>query len=132
MATAADIYTHALKRIRVVGAGEPVSAEDAVDALAALNQMMFSWKVGGVDTNHTTLLATDDFPLEPEFERGVIALLAVYLAPLWGKEADAQTQMDAESGWNSLLASYSPINLLTVDVGLQRVGDAMRRYSVLG
>ncbi len=131
MTTAQDICTSALKRLRVYGAGETVNADDAVDALAALNQMMFSWKMYGADTNHVTLAATDDFPLEPEFERGVIALLAVYLAPMWGKEADAQVQIDAENGWNVLLATYSPINLLRVDVGLSRVGDALRRNSVI-
>jgi hypothetical protein len=47
MATIREIITGSLRLIEVVGAGEAVTAEDAADALTALNAMLDSWSVDG-------------------------------------------------------------------------------------
>lgn len=44
MTTAADIITHALKDIGVLGESETASAELAADALSTLNQMLAMWQ----------------------------------------------------------------------------------------
>lgn len=59
MTTVLDIATRALRRIGVLDSLHSPSAEDARDTIAALNEMLFSWKGQGVD-----LL------LQAEFESG--------------------------------------------------------------
>jgi len=43
VATALDLITTALKEINAYGIGDPIPAEDATDALAALNRMVDQW-----------------------------------------------------------------------------------------
>lgn len=50
MATARDICTRALKRLGIVAVGESMTAAEAADALADLNDMIASWQTLGVNT----------------------------------------------------------------------------------
>lgn len=60
MTTARTIIEQALKKINVLGAGSPLSAADAQDALITLNNMMDSWSVeGGIVFTQTR----ESFPL---------------------------------------------------------------------
>lgn len=47
MTTARTLIKSALRKIAVLGTGQSLSAEDAVDALSALNTMIASWSVEG-------------------------------------------------------------------------------------
>lgn len=47
MTTARDIIKAALRKIQVLGTGRKLAAEDAADALEALNAMIASWSVEG-------------------------------------------------------------------------------------
>lgn len=47
MATIREIITGSLRLIEVAGAGETIPAEDAADALSAMNAMLDSWSVDG-------------------------------------------------------------------------------------
>lgn len=50
MATALDISTRALRRLGVIDALHTLAAEDARDAVAALNEMIDGWATKGADT----------------------------------------------------------------------------------
>lgn len=47
MTTVRDLISSSLRLINVLGAGENMSPEDAVDGLATLNQMVSSWSTDG-------------------------------------------------------------------------------------
>ena len=93
MATMLDIVTKACRKIGVAAIDEDLEAEIASEALDTLNAMLFEWELAGVDTTHTTLTLTDDFPLAAKFEQGTIYMLAHRLAPEFnrpvGFDADA-------------------------------------------
>jgi len=56
MTTAAAIIRQALAHIRVRGAGQSVSGDDAADALAVLNTMLDSWRLDELNAVATTIL----------------------------------------------------------------------------
>lgn len=99
MSTSSDIVRRALKRLGVLSAGEEMAAADGADGNAALNAMIASWQNDGVDIS-------PDVPLPSRHEEGVVALLAVRLAPDYGMSAPDQVQIDASKGWDALLADY--------------------------
>lgn len=68
--------------------------------------MMHAWKAQGVDTFHSTLVGTDDFPLHEMHEQGTIALLALRLSSAYGLALHEAALKDAESGWRSLQAEF--------------------------
>lgn len=51
MATARDLVKRSLKIIGAIGAGETPSAEESIDAMAVLNQMLANWSVNGLLVN---------------------------------------------------------------------------------
>jgi hypothetical protein len=61
MTTPRDIVRRALLRLRVIDALHPISAEEAVDGLAYLNDMMAQWPANGVDTLSPTFALDDTF-----------------------------------------------------------------------
>lgn len=61
MATCSTIITRALRRIRVLSAGEDASAEDADLGLDVLNSMLLRWPALGVDAKYSALALADTF-----------------------------------------------------------------------
>jgi hypothetical protein len=55
MATALEVITRALRRLKVYAAGEEIGSEDAEDCLTALNDMLFGWSINGIDIAHVAL-----------------------------------------------------------------------------
>jgi hypothetical protein len=49
MSTAQEVCTRALRRMQAIDSLHSASAEEARDALAALNEMLYNWKALGVD-----------------------------------------------------------------------------------
>ena len=88
MATAQQIATRALRRIRVIAVDETPSAADMDTASEALNAMIASWEAKG--------LSGDTLPLDARFEQAVVAMLAVRLADEYGKEPTAVLARDAD------------------------------------
>jgi hypothetical protein len=121
--TANDIVTRALKRLRVVNPRETVEAVIASEGLQALNDMMHAWKAAGVDVDHETMAATDDFTLDEEHVQATVALLAVRLAGDHGMEVEAGIARDAEMGWEGLEAEFFPAaDRADIDLALARTG----------
>lgn len=111
MSSSAQIVTRALKRLALVEPGETPSAADAEDGLAALNAMLAGWQADGINVS-------PDVPLPAKHEEGVVALLAVRLAPDYGKEAPVQVYADASRGMDRLYADYIQPPLATFDCAL--------------
>lgn len=61
MATVRDICRRALLRGGIIDSLHDPSAEEARDALDALNEMMHGWKAEGVDLFHTDFVLSDAF-----------------------------------------------------------------------
>jgi hypothetical protein len=115
MATATDIVTRALKRLRVTGVGESPSAAQVQSGTDALNAMIASWEAEG--------LSGDVLPLNSRFEQGIIAMLAVRLAGDYGKSPDAVLVRDADNGWSALQAAFFAVPQSTFDRALKWTGN---------
>lgn len=115
MATATEIVTRSLKRLRVIGAGESPSAAQMQSGTDALNAMIASWEGEG--------LSGDILPLPSRFEQGIIAMLGVRLAGDYGKSPDAVLARDADNGWSSLQAAYFAVPQSTFDRALKWTGN---------
>jgi hypothetical protein len=111
VSSSAQIVARALKRINVVAAGEDPSAGDAADGLAALNAMIAGWAADGINVS-------PDVPLPSKHEEGVIALLAVRLAPDYGREPAALVYEAANEGMYRLEADYISAPLAQFDTAL--------------
>ncbi len=111
MSSSAQIVARALKRLNLVAPGEDPAAADAADGLAALNAMLAGWQADGIDVS-------PDVPLPSKYEEGVVALLAVRLAPDYGREPAAQVQLDAIRGRKRLQAGYISPPLAKFDLAL--------------
>ena len=106
MATMTEIVEGALRRLSILN---PRSNTDAISlsyGLTALNDMMHAWKGVGIDIDHDTLEAADDFPLDPEHIQGVKALLAVRLAGDYGLSVNEGIVRDADMGWDAIQAEF--------------------------
>jgi hypothetical protein len=123
VSSSAQIVTRALKRLGLVDTAESPSAADAADGVAALNAMLASWEAKGVKVS-------PDVPLPAKHEQGVVALLAVRLAPDYGAEASRQVQMDARDGWLSLQADYISAPLAVFDLGLTAMPSKVEPLTV--
>lgn len=114
MSSSAQIVSRALRRLKVIGAGEDPSADDAADGLAALNAMIAGWEADGVKVS-------GDVPLDARFEEGVVALLAVRLADDFGTSPSAGVVRDAENGWARLQAAFNHVPLAQFDTALRNM-----------
>lgn len=115
MATATEIATKALKRIRVIASGETPAAADLSDAKDALDDMIAAWE--GVS------LSGDTLPLDKRFTQGIIAMLAVRLCPDYGKQPDAVLAQQARDGWLMLQAAFFAVPQSSFDRALKWTGN---------
>lgn len=72
----------------------------------------------------------DTFPLPGQFEDGVTAMLAVRIAPQFGKEPSAGTVLRARDGKTAIFAAYMPIRPVSVDAGLTRMPSQIWPYNI--
>jgi hypothetical protein len=112
MSSSAQIVARALKRINVVAAGEDPSAGEAADGLAALNAMIAGWAADGINIS-------PDVPLPSKHEEGVVAMLAVRLAPDYGRMPSPLVMEAANEGLYRLESDYISAPLATFDSALR-------------
>lgn len=98
MATATEIVTRALKRIRKTDSHSTPDATDIADGTEALTAMLASWEADG--------LSGDTTPLDARFEQAVVAMLAVRLAEDFGATPGPILLRDAKDGWNAIQAAF--------------------------
>ena len=123
MSSSNDIVKRALKRLGVLAPGEDMDAADAADGNAALNAMIASWQIDGVDV-------ASDVPLPSRHEDGIVALLAVRIAPDYGKTPSAQVVADADKGWAGLLAEYIRAPRAQFDTALVNMPSQRYGYGI--
>ena len=80
MATAIDIITRSLRLINAIEAGEVAQAEDAVDGLAALNEMVNGWENVGINIGWANVGQNDELLVHDKYLEGIRYNLAVRLA----------------------------------------------------
>lgn len=114
MATATEISTRALRRLKVVETDASPSATDVVSATEALTALINSWEADG--------LTGDILPLDARFEQGVVAMLAVRLAEEFGKTPGAVLVRDAETGKRQLEAAFITVPTSCFEQGLKYAG----------
>ena len=76
------------------------------------------------------LTLDDDIIFPPEFERGIIAMLAVEIAPMMGVNPSPFTMRKASEGETALLAAYMQIEPVAVDAGITRMPSQIWPYSI--
>ena len=81
--------------------------------------------------NTETALTLDSaFPLPAAYERGLIAILAVEFAPMFGMQPSPFTMKKASEGETALLAAFLPIQPVNIDAGLTRMPSQIWPYNV--
>lgn len=111
MATANEIATKALRRLRIVASNQDPAAADQEAAVDALNSMIASWEAYG--------LSGDVLPLAARFEHGITAMLAVRLAEEYAVPIGPVLARDARDGWQTLVAAFHVVKPMTYEAGVQ-------------
>lgn len=116
MATALDLIRRAYRKLGVAAADEPLTADQTLEGLDALNAMMHGLALLGVDVAHVDLTIGDVFALPPEFHEGVVYMLAGRLA------SDYMTPptFDADAWLRAMQAAYLTIPVAEIDLALRR------------
>ena len=103
MATALDTITRALRLVQVIEAGEIAEAEDAVDGLSALNEMVYGWELFGINIGWQTVTQSQELCVHDKYLEGIRYNLAIRLAAEWeGVDAPATVIAIALSTFKAL------------------------------
>ena len=122
-----DIITQALRSLGVIHTGETPSAQEAIDGLDALNQMLVSWVFEGIDLLHIVEADLNaDFPYPADHEGPIRWNLAVRLAAEFGIPLSAEVGGLAGQGFAQLQRYYHNVKDLEVDVALNPYYNANR------
>jgi hypothetical protein len=81
-----DTVTRSMRMVGIIEAGETPSAEDAVDGLVILNDMLHGWAKEGVELNHVTLAAAQSMPYDDSYMEGIRYNLAARMGVEWGRQ----------------------------------------------
>jgi hypothetical protein len=119
--TAADAIRDAAIDLNAIAPDETLSDAEAADALRRMNRMMHAWSIEGVDVAHVDMALTDEFTIPAEHHKGLVALLAVEIAPMFQVAPSAVLVALAEGAKRALQAAYFQPTELKVDKGLQRM-----------
>lgn len=110
MATNATYITGALQLLGVLSESESASAEQGSDGLTAFNDMMASLSADGISLGFAPQSSvSDDAGLNIEWTKAIKALLAVDLAPHYGRPVSPELAVQAVAGRNQL--ARAAINL---------------------
>lgn len=115
MATARDICTAALRRLRVIGFAETAPAEDMDLAVGALNRMLWGWARHGVRLEHQEMTANSTFIMwVPHRDTSAEAIDAVELQGTWNAITNTPT-LTSSVGTNGDLYRVATAGPTTLD-----------------
>ena len=101
--TASKVIEAALKRILVQGAGADFEPDEYADGIDSLNDFMASLETRGIVLGYTPVNdLTDLVTVERGAYRGIIANLAIDMAPEYGGKVTAPLLTQADSGMKDL------------------------------
>lgn len=104
MTKVADIIKDALGHLRVIDANEAVEAEDAADAIRALNLMMQRWEGNGIAVGWVNVASPDDMlPAPAAAEEAIGFNLALRLRARYGATLDKDVIESARDGKAALM-----------------------------
>ena len=104
MATAAQVIKAALQRILVQASEAPIEADEAQDAIFAMNNLALAWDAQGITLGYTVVEDLGDEVTVPLGAlRGLIANLAIEVAPDYGGQVTPALAAIASAGFNALL-----------------------------
>lgn len=127
MSTFRDVIEDAFKEIGVLRKGESADADEIQDGLTALNRMMNSWRLSGIDLEYLTETSVSDvFPYPDEDEGPVVYNLALKLAGSYGVQVSAETAAYAAEGLQQIRNKYLVIRPLSADPGLLYAPNVIR------
>lgn len=129
MATNIQIISDALLDLGVINESETPSAEQGSHALRKLNEMLEAWEEDGVRLGWCEQTDTSaDSPLYPYAIRGVVASLAVELAPSYGGAASITPALSVklEQGMALIYRKAALKNLKPLRMTNMPMGEAGR------
>ena len=119
-ATASQVIERALRRINVLAAEEAVSANDMVDCLQLMNDMMFNFPARGIQYVHIQLAQTDTVNVPDMLVRALVHVLADELADDFGMPITPDLRADIEESKHQLQAYYFIPTPAKINRGLLR------------
>lgn len=117
MTTVVTLLGDSLKEINVVAETGTISAEQGSFCLRQLNRMLERWTEDGIDLGYFEQTSTTgNIPIPAWSEDGVMAMLAVRVAPHYGATVSIELADLADSAFNticrkSLVERNSPANM---------------------
>ena len=103
LTTAGDVISRALKAILVEGSESPPEADEYDDAIDELNSYMDSLEADGLSIGFNRVCNVADIVTVPNGAiRGIVANLAIELAPMFGGKISQALIRKAEEGKNSI------------------------------
>ncbi len=134
--TVGELIRTAMRRIGVLGAGEPLSSSDGPDALRVFVQMVDGWsaepllnplivdEATGLETMQVLSAAlpagglTEAVDLPAGYERALVFNLCIELADEWGKEVSRAVAINARDSKKLIKRNNSRTPILKVDRGI--------------
>jgi hypothetical protein len=116
--TARETIQRALKRLGILSEEEDMTAPQAVDGLAMLNDMLQGFPAMGIQYVHAPLTLDTVLNVPDEQTRNVVLMLAEELADPYGKEIGDRMQGQIDSARRALQAAYYIVPPAQVDDAL--------------
>lgn len=107
MATVQTISKRALRLLSILQSGEEPSSGEAQDITESFNAMMHGWDMDGVLVRHQSLTWTDTIPLEDNHDNAMAYMLAVMIAPEFGKQVPIEVVEMARREYGNLRHFYA-------------------------
>lgn len=127
MTLVVDILRDALGHLRVADAAEALKADEARDAMRALNLMARRWEASGIAIGWQEVTSPDDvLPAPPEVEEALGYNLALRLRARYGGTIDADVVELARAGLADLAADVAATEFLRVEYDDLPAGTGQR------
>jgi len=128
MATNLGIIEDALRELNVISEIDSASAEQGAHSLRALNRMLEAWTENGIDLGYFKQSSTaDTIPIPEWAEDGVIAKLAVRIAPLYGATVSPELAVAATDSYRMIMRKSIVDKGQVSDMRYQPAGEGKYR-----
>lgn len=122
--TALDVIKAALRKLRVLPSGGTPTAAETADCLDALNDMLSSWAISGIDLAPVTLASGDSIDVPDDHLEALKANLALRIADDFGAQITPTLVAQAAQSHSALLGYHFSATDLSDDNPLARCNIA--------